>query len=244
MLPELASRRPKELGLTNMSRNRPELILFDAAGTLIEPAHPVEEIYQRVFAEFGWEVAAADLRTSFRATFGGLGDPHFSDHMDGDSAERAWWREVVRRTGIAVGIEPEGTAFDQCFDELFQHYAAGSAWCVFPEVVDVLGERRSLGAKLAVVSNFDRRLHRVLAELGLVEYFDLVLTSADVSARKPSPILLGEAMNRLGHAPETTRLVGDSASADGGAAAAAGVGVFILDRPHTTLVDFLHWLDE
>lgn len=230
--------------MANMSRDRPELILFDAAGTLIEPAHPVEEIYQRAFAGFGWEVDAVDLRRSFRATFGGLGDPHFSDHADGDAAERAWWREVVRRTGIAVGVEPEGVAFDQCFDELFEHYAAGSAWSVFPEVMEVLGEIRNRGAKLAVVSNFDRRLHRVLAELGLAECFDLVLTSADVSARKPSPILLGEAMNRLGHAPETTRLVGDSASADGGAAAAAGVGVYILDRPRTTLQDFTKWLDE
>ena len=227
-----------------MSRDRPELILIDAAGTLIEPAHPVEEIYQRVFAGFGWEADAADLRRSFRDTFGGLGDPHFPDHADGDAAERAWWREVVRRTAQAVNIEPEGETFDQCFDELFEHYAAGSAWSVFPEVMEVLGKMRNRGMKLAVVSNFDRRLHRVLAELGLAERFDLVLTSADVSARKPSPILLCEAMNRLGHGPEATRLVGDSRSADGGAAEGAGVGAFILDRPHTTLADFLRWLDE
>jgi len=224
--------------------NWPELILFDAAGTLIEPAHPVEEVYQRVFAKFGWEVEAADLRCSFRSTFGNLDDPHFSYHADGDAAERAWWREVVRRTALAVGIEPEGDDFDRCFGELFDHYAAGSAWSVFPEVTEVLDEIRSRGMKLAVVSNFDRRLHRVLAEQGLAECFDLVLTSADVSSRKPSPILLGEAMSRLGHAPGTTRLVGDSASADGGAAAAAGVEVYILDRPRTTLRDFTKWLDE
>jgi len=98
--------------------------------------------------------------------------------------------------------------------------------------------------ELAVVSNFDRRLHRVLADLGLSEHFELVLTSADVSSRKPSPLLLQEAMTRLGHPPEKTRLVGDSRMADGGAAKAAGVKVYILDRPRTTLRDFLKWLDE
>lgn len=230
--------------MTNMSRNRPELILFDAAGTLIEPAQPVEEIYQRVFAEFGWEVAAADLRTSFRATFGGLGDPHFSDHMDGDSAERAWWREVVRRTAQAVGIEPEGDAFDRCFEDLFGYYASGSAWSVFPEVEEVLEEMQGRGIKLAVVSNFDRRLHRVLAEQGLAERFELILTSADVSSRKPSPVILQEAMNRLGHTPRETWLVGDSQAADGGAAMAAEIRVFILDRPHTTLINFSRELGE
>jgi len=98
--------------------------------------------------------------------------------------------------------------------------------------------------KLAVVSNFDRRLHRVLAEHGLTEPFELILTSADVSSRKPSPVILQEAMKRLSHTPAETRLVGDSQTADGGAAAAAGVDVFILDRPRTTLVDFVRWLDE
>jgi putative hydrolase of the HAD superfamily len=230
--------------MANMSPNRTRLVLIDAAGTLIEPAEPVEAIYQQVFSKYGWEVEAAPLRKSFRATFGGLGDPHFSGHPDGDAAERAWWREVVRRTGLAVGIEPEGEVFDGCFEELFEYYASGKAWAVFPEVEEVLDELRARGVKLAVVSNFDRRLHRVLAELDLAAKFDLILTSADVSSRKPSPTLLEVAMDRLAQPPAATRLVGDSHEADGGAAEAAGVQVFIVDRPRTTLRDFLKWLDE
>lgn len=227
-----------------MSRNRPELILFDAAGTLIEPAHPVEEIYQRVFAGFGWEVDALDLRRSFRATFGELGDPHFYDHANGDAAERAWWREVVRRTALAVGIEPEGAAFDRCFDDLFGYYASGSAWSVFPEVEEILELIRDDGMKMVVVSNFDRRLHEVLDHLYLDRFFDLILTSADVSARKPSPKLLQTAMIRFGGDAAKTRLVGDSRDADGGAARAAGIRAYILDRPQTTLADFMRWLER
>lgn len=230
--------------MAEMSRNRMDLILIDAAGTLIEPAHPVEEIYQRVFSKFGREVAAADLRKSFRAIFSGLEDPHFSAHPNGDAAERAWWREVVRRTGTAVGVDLEEAVFERCFDELFEYYASGSAWSVFPEVPEVLEEMRGRGMKLAVVSNFDRRLQRVLVEVGLADHLDLILTSADVAARKPSPVILQEAMKRFGRPPAETRLVGDSRTADGGAAAAAGIRVFILDRPHTTMVDFARWLDE
>ena len=221
-----------------MSSRPPELLLFDAAGTLIEPAEPVARVYQRYFARHGWAAEELHLKRSFREIFAGLADPEFQDHTDGDLAERAWWRGVVRETAAAAGVEPEGEAFEECFADLFGHYAAGSAWAVFPEVRGVLEELKDCGFRMAVVSNFDRRLHRVLEELDLTRWFDLVLTSADVSARKPSPVLLQSAMRHLAVAPEHTRLVGDSQSADGGAAAAAGVEAFILNRPHTTLADF------
>lgn len=221
-----------------MSSRPPELLLFDAAGTLIQPAEPVERVYKRHFARRGWAVEEAHLKQSFRKTFTGLGDPEFQDHTDGDAAEREWWRNVVRETAVAVGIEPEGGAFEGCFGDLFGHYAAGEAWVAFPEVASVLAELKGRGFRMAVVSNFDRRLHQVLEELDLTRWFDLVLTSADVSARKPSPVLLQVAMHQLAVSPQRTRLVGDSRTADGGAAAAAGVEAFILDRPHITLADF------
>ncbi len=227
-----------------MSGKRPELLLFDAAGTLIEPAEPVEKVYQRYFAGRGWVVEAEDLKKSFREIFSGIGDPDFQDSGDGDAAEREWWRRVVRETALAVGVDPVGEAFEECFEDLFAHYAAGRAWAVFPEVRELLADLKGKGFKMAVVSNFDRRLHRLLEELDLTRWFDLVLTSADVSARKPSPVLLEAAMEQLSVTAGRTRLVGDSRSADGGAATAAGVEVFILDRPLQTLEAFAAGMDE
>ena len=221
-----------------MPSRPPELLLFDAAGTLIQPAEPVERVYQRHFARHGWAAEEAHLKHSFRKTFGTLADPDFQNHTDGDAAEQEWWSRVVRETALAVGVRAEEDALRECFGGLFAHYAAGSAWAVFPEVRAVLAELRGSGFRMAVVSNFDRRLHRVLEELDLTRWFDLVLTSADVSARKPSPVLLQSAMRHLAVGPEHTRLVGDSHRADGGAADQAGVEAFIIDRPHTTLTDF------
>lgn len=217
-------------------------MLFDAAGTLIEPSEPVENVYQRHFAERGWETDAGAIRAGFRQTFGGLGEPAFSEKDDGDAAEREWWRQVVDRTAVSAGIDPARADFADCFNGLFDHYARGDAWRPFPEVTGVLEILKGTGVKMAVVSNFDRRLHRVLEELDLAKWFDLVLTSADVKARKPSPRLLNEAMDRLGSTSARTRLTGDSGHADGGAAEAAGVPLFLLNRPQTTLCDFVNWL--
>jgi len=220
-----------------MPPSRSELLLFDAAGTLIDPAEPVAHVYRRHFARHGWEVGEGVLKEGFRKAFGGIGDPEFGSGP-GDDAERAWWREVVAVTAEVAGIDRRAEGFEECFQGLFDHYAAGAAWTVFPEVRQVLADLRARGFRMAVVSNFDRRLHGVLEELDLAGSFDLILTSADVSARKPSPRLLQAAMDHFGASPARSILVGDSPSADGGAATAAGVEVFLLDRPATGLNHF------
>ena len=219
------------------------LVLFDAAGTLIEPAEPVEKVYREHFARQGWAADEGAIGRSFRAAFGRAGEPDFSME-DGEAAERAWWARIVGEIAAEVGIDPAREGFRECFDGLFAHYAEGAAWRVFSEAWEVLEALRAKGAAMAIVSNFDRRLHRVLGELGLADRFDLVLTSAEVRRRKPSPELLREAMARFGLPPKCVRLVGDSEAADGGAARAAGVGFFRLDRPRTTLADFARWLEE
>jgi putative hydrolase of the HAD superfamily len=223
--------------------SRTELLLFDAAGTLIEPAEPVAAVYRRHFSRHGWVVGEDVLKAGFRKAFSGIGEPRFGNGP-GDDAERDWWREVVAVTAETAGIDRSAPGFGECFADLFNHYAEGSAWAVFPEVVEVLADFRKQGFRMAVVSNFDRRLHRVLEELGLAGWFDLVLTSADVSARKPSPVLLQTAMNHFSIRPSHAVLAGDSPDADGGAAAAAGVRAFILDRPATDLRSFAEKVRE
>jgi len=224
-----------------MSRHSSRLILLDAAGTLIQPAEPVENVYARYFSQFGWITFPSDLRSSFRETFSSLADPDYAAHPDGDAAERAWWRQVVEKTARAVGIHATDPEFDACFHALFTHYAQPSAWSVYPEVPPLLAQLRADGWNLAVVSNFDRRLHRVLAGLRLADSFDLILTSADVSARKPSPFLLQKAIAAFPQA-ESICHVGDSPHADAGAARAAGVPCYLLDRPETNLQNLPEWL--
>ncbi len=224
--------------------DRPPCLLFDAAGTLIRTAEPVENVYQRIFSRHGLKADATHLRAAFREAFAAVPEPDFATHAEGDAAERHWWRAVVERTAVAAGVRADFPAFDDCFHELFDHYAAGSAWEPYPEVPAILVRLAASGHRLAVVSNFDRRLHRVLHELDLARHFDLILTSADVRARKPAPHLLVRALDEFGVAATAACLVGDSPRDDAGAAAAAGIRCFLLDRPRTDLTDFHRWLAE
>jgi len=207
-------------------------LLLDAAGTLIEPAEPVAETYSRLLAAHGHHQPPERLRPRFAAAFAAAGEPDFARHPDGESAERAWWRGIVERS---LGA----TVADAAFDALFDHYAAPAAWRVFDEVGEFLAAARDAGLRLAVVSNFDHRLHRVLAGHGLD--FDAVLTSAEARRRKPDPAIFHLALARLGLAAAETAHAGDSRDADLDGAAAAGIRAYLVDRPERDLCDFLHW---
>ena len=88
---------------------------------------------------------------------------------------------------------------------------------------------RALGLKVALVSNYDGRLHRVVAELGLRPYFDAVLASSEVGWAKPSPRIYAAALDALGVAPAEALMVGDRQREDVEGATAAGLRALLYD---------------
>jgi phosphoglycolate phosphatase len=100
---------------------------------------------------------------------------------------------------------------------------------LMPGVAETVRELARRGLKLAVCSNkrveFTRRL---VAALGLGEYLRIVLGPEDVANRpKPDPVMLGEALRRLGVAAADAVYVGDMA-VDVQTARAAGVPVWLV----------------
>ena len=215
-----------------------QALFLDAAGTLIEPAEPVAEVYARAAASFGQPVEPAVVKQWFGVAFGGIGDPKYDAHVDGDIAERDWWRQVVTTVfERSLGTSQLDGFLLPCFEALFEHYADPAAWRVFSEVPGVLADARAAGLRLAVVSNFDLRLHGILAGHGL--HFDEVITSADARARKPDPTIFRMALERLNLPPHQVFHAGDSPIADIDGAAAEGIDAYLISRPATDLRTFL-----
>ena len=217
------------------------IVALDAAGTLFEPAEPVARVYKRCFEARGHNVDENSWKRAFKTAFLQTPDPVYVLPSKGDSVEREWWRTVVTNAAIATGFQIKNLHFDEIFNQLFDHYSAGSAWKLFPETRVVLESLRNENTRMVVVSNFDSRLGRVLLELGIREYFDHVLTSADVGARKPDPSILRKMFELTGADPSVCCLAGDSKMADGGAAGAAGIAFFPIERPRSNLADFRDW---
>lgn len=99
-----------------------------------------------------------------------------------------------------------------------------------PDARPALDALRADGVALAVVSDWDHTLPRVLAGVGLADAFDAVVTSASVGAAKPDPAPFRAALARLGVDPDAAVHCGDDPVRDGEGAAAAGVRPLLIDR--------------
>ncbi len=75
---------------------------------------------------------------------------------------------------------------------------------------------------IAVATNRSDTMHKVLADHGISEYFDLVVTALDVQRPKPYPDQLQRVLQHFSIAPQEMIYVGDSAL-DEAAARAAGI---------------------
>ena len=69
----------------------------------------------------------------------------------------------------------------------------------------------SSGYKIACCSNSIRKtVLTVLSKLGIIEYFDLIISNEDVINSKPHPEMYWKAMSKIGVLPEETLIVEDS----------------------------------
>jgi putative hydrolase of the HAD superfamily len=205
-------------------------VTLDAAGTLIEAAEPVGVTYARIARRHGLRATVpARVERAFHAALAAAPPLAFPGTRPAPRArrERAWWRAIVH---AALGAPPRGPAFAACFADLWKHFASAAAWRVFPEVPGVLAALRSRGLRLAVVSNFDRRLPPLLAALGLREKLDAVIHSTAVGAAKPDPAIFRAAAAALGVPLGDIVHVGDRLEVDVGGARAAGARAVLLDR--------------
>jgi putative hydrolase of the HAD superfamily len=103
-------------------------------------------------------------------------------------------------------------------------------WSVcLPEAPGALDALRGLGLRLAVVSNSDGTVARILETLDLARRVDVVVDSAVVGFEKPDPRIFRHAAERLGVEPREAVHVGDLYSVDVLGARAAGAAAILLD---------------
>jgi HAD superfamily hydrolase (TIGR01509 family) len=86
--------------------------------------------------------------------------------------------------------------------------------------------------KLGIVSNFaiPECVDKLLEKHGLDRLFDVVVVSATVNKRKPSPEIFQKALEKLGVNAENAVFVGDTADADILGAKAAGMKTIFIER--------------
>lgn len=227
-------------------------ILFDAAGTLIYLPRGVGWHYREVFARHGLQADENRLTAAFAEAFKAGGSraaaaappgtanfhigtpPHAARPISRPDDDKQWWRTLVRRVITACDLHPPEPAFDTLFEDLYAHFAQPGVWALYPDALPVL-EALHGKYKLAILSNFDRRLYPVLEHLGIRHFFDAILISSEIGIDKPDPRAFAIALHRLAVPPAETIHAGDDPTHDWQAAQNAGLHLYKVHRPQTTL---------
>ena len=127
--------------------------------------------------------------------------------------------EVIKLVGEGISsllgklIVKEGIEADRDFlTERFVYYYSAHLTdntTVYPGVREMLAQ---LGAyRKAVISNKRESLSvKILEQLGLSEYMDLIVGSDTLKERKPSPLPVLHVLSTLGISPDAAIIVGDS----------------------------------
>lgn len=135
--------------------------------------------------------------------------------------------ENLIRSVLAARLpHPQATAqFDDALAAYQSEYAKinGKHSTLFPEVKEGLEAMRELGIALACVTNKPHRFAvELLSHFGVAQYFKVILGGDSVALKKPDPLPMLTACDRLDVLPRETVAVGDSEN-DALAGRAAGM---------------------
>ena len=138
---------------------------------------------------------------------------------------------MVSQVFEGLGLKEKfGANFEAYFELLYKHFAEPETWEVYGDVIPALTQLRASKIRLAVISNWDSRLHRIFRDVGLDQYFEFVLTSAEFGKEKPDPEIFLHALSLLKILPKEAVYVGDLYQDDVIGADNAGLIAVLIDR--------------
>jgi phosphoglycolate phosphatase len=189
---------------------RPDLIVFDLDGTLVDSAPDLAFAVNTMLARFGLPTRGEDQVRGWI----GNGAPML--------VKRAMTGEMWPYN------EPE--RFDEAVDLFMQVYGDNMTerGGLFPGVLEGIRELKQRGCRLAVLTNKHSRFTvPLLEQLDVTPYMDYIGCGDQFEKLKPAPEPLLKTAERFAIKPEQCLMIGDSSN-DVRAARAAGYGILVV----------------
>ena len=189
---------------------KPEMILIDVDGTLVDSVPDLAWCVDEMMKQLGREP---------------WGEDRVRDWV-GNGVER-----LVRRALIGqLDGEPDEELFETAYPVFLELYADNTSRrsTLYPGVQEGLDYLRETGYSLGCVTNKAEQFTLpLLQDLGIYDYFGIVVAGDTLPVKKPDPTPLLYAAEFFGVRPEESLMLGDSKS-DVTAARAAGFRIICM----------------
>jgi putative hydrolase of the HAD superfamily len=203
-------------------------IIFDAVGTLLHADPPVADVYHFAGWQHGSQLDKGEvgrrMRAAFAASEAGEG---LVREPTSETKERERWRRIVS------SVFDDVPDIASLFRTLWAHFAEPVHWRLYGDAAFTLSELAEQGCRLAIASNFDRRLRAVVQTDPILRRCERCFLSSEIGFPKPDGRFFAAAAAQLGLAPDEILLVGDDWTNDILGARAAGWQAIWLNRQAT-----------
>jgi putative hydrolase of the HAD superfamily len=198
-------------------------VLFDAGGTLIHVDG------ERICRAAGVDFDAAAFRKAEGEAVAAV-RRLVLERPDSRDAERIPLYMTTLVSGL--GLSEEAACHEAAARVAAEHGRANLWSRAADDAAETLSALRARGYRIAVISNADGRVRRLLEVAGLSPYLEFVVDSAEVGLEKPDPRIFHAATDRMGLPPEACAYVGDIYEIDVVGAERAGLAaVLVGDGP-------------
>ena len=214
-----------------------EAIFFDADDTLYRVNGSVGSRYAIHLEAHGHKVTPEEVDAVILTAWkrlSGTYENYEGGHKTSHERDKAiWYQYVTNVMDELFGTLPS----DQLFQDIYDEFGRGHSRELQPHVEPFLKKLKATGLTTGVLTNNDRRIHSLIPELGLADYFDHVFCAADIGFKKPSRKLFDGVALEIGVAPEKILYIGDCPKNDIEGGKNAGWQVLHYSRSKNPLVD-------
>lgn len=219
---------------------KPKILTFDAYNTLYSTRIPVMEQYNLVAKKYGVQTSPNTLTLKFPEAFKNIRKRYPLYGKNNSITPEQWWEHLIRDLFKPTELP------DEMIREILNRFEGLEAYTVYPDVKAFLEmiKQKHPDVILAIISNTDPIVKRLLKNLQLKDYFgENIYLSYDLEIKKPDAAIFQYAINdiRSRHKESLQRYsidelkastwhVGDEKVTDLEGAYKAGLNSILVDR--------------